>query len=316
MKIPVGAVFDLFAGPKRTGRSAQHQVVRLSVMVVAGTFSELVDAARAGLLPKSAAGRIHVEGVAADDALRVTVNSLSDAALVLVGARTPAAAAARIWRDFASVGVPCLIVGQAAAEEAERLSQTLAQFGVPKDLYQITPQADEAIAWAGRRLAGLLPEELSQLAAQNFPCVRRAAAQEVVVKSSTTNAVVAAGGALPAVGGGADIVAMTAVQFSMAGGIADLYQVDDVLERTVEGVALMAAAPLWRLVARGLSRALPLPPLVVRIAVGALGTYAGGAALAAYHEGELFRTHDGQPTDAANWIRARFSHFVANREQG
>lgn len=316
MKIPVGALFDLFGGSGRASRPESRDVVRLSVMVVGGTSSAMVGAARAGLWPRTAAGRIHVKGVGKDDPARTGVNVLSDAALVLVGPGSSPGDAARLWRDFASVGVPCLVAGQAPADDAADLSCALTALGVPDERCYVGGQAEAVMAWAGGRLADLLPECTADVAARNFPCVRRARAREVVSKSCAANAAVAVGGLVPLVGSGADIAAMTAVQLSMAGGMADLYQVDDMLERTVEGAALVAAAPLWRLLARGLSRALPLPPVLVRVAVAAAGTYLGGAGLAAYHEGGVAREREGRPSGAARWIRSRMGGAAAGRGRG
>jgi uncharacterized protein (DUF697 family) len=294
LKIPFDAIAGVVSEQKKSSESSRREI-RLSVMVLQGTSKPMVSAARRGLYPATPAARLHVEGVGVNDP-RVAVNSLSDAAVVLVGPGSDRDRAVSLWRDFAGAGVRCCVAGAFDdGLEASDFQAGLIGLGIDEGDLLLELDAAAATQQIGDWLVGALSEDLAAAAAANFACCRAAQAQALVRRACGQNAAASLLGALP-MGQGADIVVMTATQVSLALQLASLYghPLDASLAREI--VPVIAGAPVWRGVARSLIARTRIPPFVVRAGVGAGGTYAVGRALVAVFESDADVAGDGAPS--------------------
>lgn len=277
--IPLGSILEALGARRAAGASGRREV-RAAVMVCDGASRALAGAVKAGMRPQTAGARLHVEGFSAG-APAPAVNSLCDFALVLAGDAACAPACARLWRGFASVGVPCAVAGCYEGQpDARAAGEALRAEGVaaPDALLGTDPAA--VVGAVGAWAVGALPDEAADAAAAGFPCCRDARARALVAQASRDNALAGVLGLLP--GSSADMVVMTTAQAVMVIRLAALYgrPLDASLARELAPVVL--GAPAWRGLARALVRRLPLPGLVVRCGVGAGATAAiGRAAIAA-----------------------------------
>ena len=277
MRIPVS---EMRKAAKARGSAAAESggVVRLSVMVAAGCPADLARAVRAGLRPAKAGGRLHVEAFGAH---LPAANALSDAAVVLVGEGSDLARASELALSYAQAGVPVVVGGLfAEADAAVCAEQALVDGGVPEPDVYCGLLPGDVVAALGGWLVSELPEEQAAAAAANFPCCRRARAQALIAEATSSNALVALLGFVP----GADLPAMTLQQVSLALRLAAVYDQPLDARRARELTAVVAGAFGMRGAARALARLLPVPAVLVRLGVGAGGTYAVGQALAAYFE--------------------------------
>jgi uncharacterized protein (DUF697 family) len=309
MKIPFDEILGIVSDQKKT-RDYSSGDVRVSIMVLAGTSPALIEATRTGLYPLSGGGRIHVVGVPRGSD-RVSINSLSDVALVLMGDDSDEACALRIWQDCASIDVPCALVGDfSSAQIASACFARLASGGVAERDILAELGADDAVNGAGAWMIKVLPDEAAQAAAVNFSVCRHAQAESLVRQACKENALASLLGLLPTTG--ADIVVMTASQVSLSLRLASLFGQDLSVERAREVIPVLLAGPAWRGLARMLIKRTPIPAVVVRAGVGAAGTYAIGEALVVYFESKL-AVDDLETLVAEN---GRSDSTVASAEEG
>lgn len=291
MKIPVSEMRKA-AKARGSAEAEAGGVVRLSVMVASGCPAALARAVRAGLRPAKAGGRLHVEAFGAH---LPAANALSDAAVVLVGEGSDLARASELALAYAQAGVPVVVGGLFAdAAAAQAAEQELVDGGVSEDDLYCGLVPDDVVAALGGWLVRELPEDQAAAAAANFACCRRARARALIAEATSSNALVALLGFVP----GADLPAMTLQQVSLALRLAAVYDQPLDARRARELAAVVAGAFGMRGAARALARLLPVPGVLVRLGVGAGGTYAVGQALAAYFEAlgeEGEGTREGEP---------------------
>ena len=134
-----------------------------------------------------------------------------------------------------------------------------------KRLFEVTAEAaGEHVVALGRR----------------YPVLRQAAAERVVGRTSAQNALVGVAFFMP----GSDMPVMTLNQVKMALSVANLYGLGIDRERAVEVAGILGLGFGLRALARYLQRALPGIGLVVKAAVGYLGTMALGRLAIRYFE--------------------------------
>ena len=266
MPVDFRALYD--AGKRL--KKDREKPVRLAVVIEVDAPDELVEAARAELHPKTAAGIVDVAVVEAGTI--VHVDPKADAALVLVGSGTVVAASLKRLREHA---VPTVVVALRAerGELARLLDHPETDVVVGEDPAELIrgPLAD----WIMERL-----EPLRTALGHNFEFVRRSVAKEAVRSTSWQNAAIGAAVFLP----GADMPLLTLNQGKMLLQIAAAYGQQLDAQRAKELAAVVAGGFLFRSAAREVVGIVPGFGWALKGGIAYSGTTAMGLAAIRYFE--------------------------------
>lgn len=288
MGSPLLSVLRNVSGARAKAQAQGDDVTRVSVMVARDADAGLLRALREGFYPQTCGARVHVE--AFGDADEPVANALSDAAVIACAgdvAPRGAGVAARLWRTYATAGVPAVVCARVAPAPkpgavvagaprgAHPLRDALVADGVSPDAIVTGGDPGRVVARVGAWVVRALGDDEALAAATGFPCCREAQARALIERAARDNAVASLLGVLP--GAQADRVALTTNQAVLALRVAKVYGHPVGAERLREIVPIIASSRLWRGVARALERRLPLPPVVVRALVAAAATAAEGA---------------------------------------
>ena len=273
MNLVFGQLKKAFSA-RREAQADACREVRLSVVVAADAAPASVQAVRAALRPQNASGKLYVAGFDARAGARPSVNTLSDAAVLLAGSRPDLTG--ELYRAHAETGVPCCVLawpdGGAGGVSALLAAGVPAMCLLPGDVSRV---AEALGSWLVRALP-----DLSPALGASFPCCRRARALVVAGEAARNNALV---GALPFFDG-ADMPAMMATEVAMVFKLAETYGLELDAARVPEVACVAASSFGLRGLARIAVKRLPFPAVLVKTGIAALGTYVVGRALVTHYE--------------------------------
>lgn len=262
--IPFKQFKQVFAGFSDAS-TAQHDYVRVAVVLDGAVPKNLTRALKEALIPENNTGLVNVSALSEGDTLRI--NPDCDIALIVAGSGGQAIGCARAYFD---VSVPVAILVESSVDvEADNLPANTSL------ICAISPQLmlKKLAAWMVSTC-----DKRTELAT-NFSFVRGTVIQKSISEHAAQNAII---GALP-FGNGADMPVMAANQFLMSLDISSAHGRNDVTEHLISGAGIIASSFVSRATARKLSSYLPGLGTVVRAGVGFGATYAIGKTLEVAH---------------------------------
>ena len=268
MRIPV----ENLIGTVRAGASAKRDIdvpVRVAVFLDQSATPFLIDTVRHALVPQTTSGLVRVDRLSADAAIKPD----TDVAIVLTGGSEGLQEAVQ---RIVIAGAPTVVIAESSVE-APFIEEDTPMLGLIA-----ATDPDYLLA----RLAAWILERSDKEAAfaANFSFMRQAAAGQAIVSSSLANAATGALVFIP----GADLPVMTATQLGMMVQLATMYGKPLRAERGYEAAGVVAGALVLRTLARQLVKRVPGPAgILVRAAVGGVGTYAMGEALRRVYESDI-----------------------------
>lgn len=283
----------------RRKQDKDRREVRVSIMVSKAANHELIDAVRRGTNPQTSSARLHIEAFDDNVSMRPSANALSDFAIVLVAGVPSAGSAAAMWRDFSSVGVPCVIVGKYETPyDAKVVQAALVADGVATKDLLLGLDVQDIMDNLGDWVMASVPDEMGNTCGLAFACCRDSRAKALVSQAIKDNALTSLWGLLPA--SGADRAVMTANQIALSFNIAQLYGEPLDVRRAREVLPIIIGSRVWRGLARSAIKHLPIPAIVVRGAIAAGGTAAVGTALLRSYQHTDIQTSAQDISDSSN----------------
>lgn len=296
MNLPFDKVFNVMKLGVTTSGDADAPV-RVAVYVDATATPFLIGAVRDAFVPQTTSAIVRVERL---NEAAPTVKPDTDVAIV-ISCGSPALQGA--VQQIVVGGAPVVVLSESSVEVPfiETDTRMLGLIAATDKTYLLETLA----RWILDRT------EKDTAFAANFPFMRIAAANRIITSTALTNLATGALAFIP----GADFPVMTLAQIGMAMQLASVFGKPLRTERAYEVAGVVAAGLLLRAGARLACRHSGRLAFVVKAAVGGLGTYGMGRALASLYERDVDYSAANEVVAAATrQVRKVAAHFIARAD--